>query len=194
MTVIDYALGNNLPMLKRIAKPSDVNVLDPNYKWGVLHLGVYHANIEMLKFWMTFDNCNVNIKGFLDDSTPLHVCIEYNHSYLLQTRLNIITLLMKAGADVTLRNRKGQTPLSMLGDDGVDLILKNHIKTLMFESHDLAVTFLCSLNEASSEKEEYEAMAKFGYEYEKQESFPLKALLDVDAGYMMCNDILKYIL
>lgn len=194
MKVLDYALGNNLPMVKRIAKPSDVNIVDSNYKWGVLHLGVYHANIEMLKFWMTFDNCNVNIKGFLDESTPLHVCCEYNHSVLLETRLNIITLLMKAGADVSLRNRKGQTPLSLLGDVGVDLILKNHIKTLIFESHDLAVTFLCSLNEASSEKEECEAMAKLGYDYEKQETFPLNVLLDVDAGYMMCKDILKYIL
>jgi ankyrin repeat protein len=189
MSVLDYALRNNLTALKRIAKPSDVNLVDPDYKWGVLHLGVWHANTQMIKFWMSFDNCNVNIRGCLDDSTPLHLCVQYNHSFLLQTRLNIISMLMKAGADLTLRNQEGHTPLTILmrKDDCVNLILMNHMKTLMFENHDLAVLFICSINKAKEiEKEDTTLEDEL-----RQKTFPFDLLLNVDG---MLNGILEYII
>lgn len=188
MTIIDYAIANNLPMLMRCAKQSDVNRVGV-YKLGVLHWAVAKANIEMINFWTSFDDCNVNLQSDLGN-TPLHLCVGWAGNIPEESRLQMITIFMKAGADVTIKNNNGQTPLSIFLGDGV---IKNHILSLMFEGHEVTMAFLCSLNDARTEAQEYKDMSALGYDYERQESFLLQGLLTLDDDNM-CQDILKYII
>lgn len=205
MSIIDCAIGDNLPMIKLLVQPSDINKMQTfwktmdgkEYKKGVLHWAVVRNNIEMISFWISFENCNVNLQTTLTEETALHFCVDPNYigrHVFGETRMAIITLLMKAGADVTLRNYSGNTPLSGLSDNGWDLRFKNHIKALMFEPYEFTMLFLCCLNDARTEMEEYEDMIMLGYEYERRETFALTGFLNVDNVDMMCYHILKYIL
>lgn len=171
--------------MKVIAKQSDVNVVGI-YKWGVLHWCVALANIEMMNFWIGFDGCNVNLQSIWGE-TPLHLCVDIKRLIPEETTLAMITILMKMGADVTIRSKSGNSPL-MSGR------YKNHINALMFEPYELTMSFLCSLNDARKEVEEYEDMEMLGYEYDRRETFALSGLLNVDAVDMMCYHILKYVI
>lgn len=73
MTIVDYAIGGNNAMLRRLVNESNVNTVGL-YNKGVLHWAVIRGNIEIMNLWLSFPNCNVNIQSKLGN-TPLHECV-----------------------------------------------------------------------------------------------------------------------
>lgn len=199
MTIVDYAIGGNNTMLRRLVNESNVNTVGP-YNKGVLHWAVIRGNIEMMNLWLSFPNCNVNIQSKFGN-TPLHECVtvrewQNNFSYPfgnidIELRLKMITLLFKAGADVTIRNNTGDTPLSMLTDK--DCVISHHIRNIMWEPFNRIETFFCCAQYVIDEMDIDAYMENEGYEYEDTETFFFRELVKNVNEEAILHDIFKYL-
>lgn len=121
-TVLHFAVRSNavecIPLL--LSKQVDVNTLDSA---GVspLHIAADTGNINIVKMLLEVENVNVNLLTMDRRNTALHYAAEGGH-------INVIKLLLIKKADVTIRNKKGQTPLHLgtrsQSPECVDLLLK----------------------------------------------------------------------
>jgi hypothetical protein len=194
MTIVDYVISDNMTMLKHTATKGDVNRLDGPFQTGVLHWAVIRPNIELIDYWLMLDPINVNVNmQSSNGNTPLHLSIISRDCIPLDRNLEVIGILLRAGADVTLRNQNGETPLSLLRSDGLDSAIKSHIKTVMFDAYHRLVWFLCCFLEARSEREEYMDMENQGYVYERREWSALEGLFNVDDDNIL-EEIMKFVM
>jgi hypothetical protein len=194
MTIVDYAIGGNIQMLRRMANESNVNTVG-TYSRGVLHWAVIRGNIEMLKLWLSLPNCNINIQSS-SGNTPLHECVVWKYYITSPFRdipnvLEMISILLKAGADITIGNNYGQTPLSMLTDK--DCKIRRHIRNFIYEPYHCIETFFCCAQYIIDEMEIDETMEIEGYEYEDDEIYFFSELVKRIKEEAILYDIFKFL-
>ena len=185
MTIVDYAVTNNLSMLKKCCKEGDENNTDGYAYRGVLHWAVIHGNEQMLTFWLGRWGCNVDLQTG-DGNTPLHEAVKIRESVPEDKRRQMIKILLAAGADYTIKNRVGETPLS----------INSEIATITMEAFDTKYIFpLSCVSEVESEMESDEKMVMEGYECEEKEGYqPLGDFVrEVPSAVTMWPEILKFI-
>lgn len=178
-------------MLRRLVNESNVNTVGP-YNKGVLHWAVIRGNIEIMDLWLSFPNCNVNIQSKFGN-TPLHECVtvrEWRNDFSYPLVLKMITTLIKAGADVTIRNNTGHTPLSMLDKD---CMISHHIRNIIWEPFKRIETFFCCAQYVIDEMDIDAHMENQGYEYEDTETFFFSELVKNVNEVAILHDIFKYL-
>jgi ankyrin repeat protein len=185
MTIVDYAIGNNMPMLRRVATPEHVNAVSSYNNRGVLHWAALHHNIEMLLFWLALsEECNVNLQS-LEGNTPLHDAVmptNFVQYAPLEVKLELIKHLLNAGADITIRNHHGETPLMATNQQTA-----NYIKSFYREKYNiLETTLLCTHEVAKMEEEEIDIE-------EEDKTFFTCFVLEVKESTIMWYDVLKYV-
>ena len=192
MTIVDYAISGNFDMLRRVAKETDVNKVSLYDGKGVLHWAARRGHIEMMHFWISLPECNVSLQSS-DGNTPLHDCVMATYNFpdpFQEIRLQLITMLFKAGADVTIRNQNGYTPLSL----DLPNLVRNHMIDIISEEYDRIETFFSCALHVMSEREVDQEMEDFGYEYEDMETSPLGDLVkNVKEDYILAK-IFEYII
>ena len=165
----------------------DANEADGYGGRGVLHWSAIHGNVEMLQYWLdlTKEHCNVNLQAS-DGNTALHDAVLGSSVVVSQeTSFQIIDCLLKAGADATIRNRYGNSPLSVSSRE-----IKNHIISKMFERYKIVETTLLSVCDVIRPNED-----EMDIEYEEDDSntFLTAFINNVVASRQMLDGILSYI-
>lgn len=105
-------------------KGVDVNMAIDTGNWTMLMGFAIRNNIEMVKLLLTLPNINVNVKN-----TELNTCLH------LTGDIEIIKMLVGAGADINAVNKDNMTPImyninekkvKYLASKGADLSIKNN--------------------------------------------------------------------
>lgn len=179
MTINDYAIGNNMAMLKCLARPHHINDVSCYNNRGVLHWAVLNHNVEMLLFWLALSkDCNVNLQS-LEGNTPLHDAVRTTD---LRSDAPLINHLLDAGADITIRNHFGETPLMVANPETA-----NYIKSYLEEKYNiLETTLLCSHEITKMEEEEIDIE-------EEDKTFFTCFVNEVRESIVMWYDVLKFI-
>ncbi|CAL8140789.1 unnamed protein product [Orchesella dallaii] len=93
------------------------------YGYSVLHMAADSGNVSALRYFITL-GCEINVKNVYDN-TPLHVELKHVFGISHET----VKILIEHGADVNSVNKKGETPISLAENRGVEArtvaILKN---------------------------------------------------------------------
>jgi len=100
-----------------IAKGADVNATDDG-QYSSLHLAVLNSNFEIAHALLEA-KCNVNHIN-VDNFTPLHTACSLGNIKLIQ-------LLLSFGADPTLKDARGKTPLDLAKRAGINLNIRSDI-------------------------------------------------------------------
>lgn len=91
--------------------------------YTAIHAAVIKGDAQAVKFWIEKGiNVNANINPY--DVTPLHTAIN-------EKNIEMVDVLMANGADITLRNRFGQTALELARSKGykdIDRLICDYIK------------------------------------------------------------------
>lgn len=115
-TLMHYAvIGNNSGVISLLSKIGvSVNLCDDNFNtplhFAVLHKA-YYSVCELIKI----DGIDLNAPGEFDQ-TPLHKAV-------IVGNLDIIKLLINAGADPLMVDEKNQSPLDYAKDEGDEKII-----------------------------------------------------------------------
>ena len=119
-SILHYLCMNdgNLPLLI-IIKPTSNEINKKNkYDQTLLHISVINNSINILKFLLNDNNANVNSVD-IQKNTPIHYAIALKN-------FEIIKLLIEKRAKMTIKNKKGETPL----DIAKKLNIKNQIQNI----------------------------------------------------------------
>lgn len=101
MIVFDAVFSNNYNALREYLETGDVNVVNER-GMSLLHYAIVFNNTEM--FDLLIENyINVNIQDNFGE-TPAHVCVVNN-------KIGFLKSLIRHGADLTIKNKDGMTPL-----------------------------------------------------------------------------------
>ncbi|KAF9443743.1 ankyrin [Macrolepiota fuliginosa MF-IS2] len=102
---------NEEALLEAIDDDADINCQDGAGNTP-LHLAVKHESYEVLEHILSHDNCDVDPANKLTGETPLHYAIKLDLGSDL--RRPIIESLLDAGADITIKDKEGDTVLNIL--------------------------------------------------------------------------------
>ena len=119
-SILHYLCMNdgNLPLLI-IIKPTSNEINKKNkFDQTLLHISVINNSINILKFLLNDNNANVNSID-IQKNTPIHYAIALKN-------FEIIKLLIEKRAKMTIKNKKGETPL----DIAKKLNIKNQIQNI----------------------------------------------------------------
>ncbi|KAI1289605.1 Arf-GAP with SH3 domain, ANK repeat and PH domain-containing protein 1 [Halotydeus destructor] len=114
-------LTRHLPaLLQAFFENADLNWVLPNAKNGetALHFAISHedgSSMHIVDF-LVQNSSDLN-RLSKDGSTPLHFCVEQNQSECMK-------LLLRSGANATLKNAKGQTPLDLAKEKQAENIIE----------------------------------------------------------------------
>ena len=78
---------------------------------SILHWASVHGNLRMMN-WAIENKIQVNLKS-KNGNTALHEAVIPRDNVTQETHLEMIRILLSAGADITIRNNKGQTALTL---------------------------------------------------------------------------------
>lgn len=92
----------------------DINTLDKKGK-APIHYAATCGNIDILKMLIEEKKANVNTLSY-DNNTALHEAVKAN-----DVTEQICELLLKNGADSSIKNNSGQTPLDIAKNQNMDL-------------------------------------------------------------------------
>ena len=121
--VIDSLLYDNwrVQLQRYVDEGSDVNAHDGD-GYTLLHRAAQTRNVDAIR-WIVAQGGEINVTDSLGN-TPLHDTIEADiedvYAYGDRPKFRVAKLLHDLGADVTVRNVRGQTPLDVVGNYGQD--------------------------------------------------------------------------
>src|SRR5437762_111942 len=82
---------------------------DPNYKdkygYNIIHKGVLASNINLIQQGIKI-GVDINARSRLEEYTPLH--------FVNYTQINILLILLKAGADIKVKDIHGYTKIGLI--------------------------------------------------------------------------------
>lgn len=110
--------------------------VDPEKERKIVHMCVDLERIHILEYILECDASLVNCKDSLGQ-TALHICCGKSHSDVVE---NILKLLMKKGAILTITDLNGNTPVHVLaakGDLNFLFFFKKHIAEYLDNGSDL---------------------------------------------------------
>ncbi|NXI38931.1 NFKB1 factor, partial [Galbula dea] len=121
--LFDYAVTGDVKML--LAVQRHLTVVQDDNGDNVLHLAIIHLNAELVKNLLEVLsgwNCNdiINMRNDLYQ-TPLHLAV-------ITRQAEVVDDLLKAGADVSLLDRHGNSVLHLAATEGDDKILNLLLK------------------------------------------------------------------
>ncbi|KAF4611413.1 hypothetical protein D9613_004318 [Agrocybe pediades] len=90
-----------------------------------LHNAVMHGSTDVLEHILSHDECDVDPTNRIDRATPLHLAAQIQH---VDLRLHIFESLLDAGADLTIKDKNGETPLDLIPPDDTKLaaLIRKH--------------------------------------------------------------------
>jgi len=113
------ARTDNEDLLLEIFESKNFNI---NYQDGLgntaLHYAVSCASTEVLEYILFCEGCDVDPINRLEKATPLHLAVRIHDP---DTRLYIINSLLEAGADMTIKDKNGDTFLDLIPPGDTDL-------------------------------------------------------------------------
>jgi len=108
------AKSDNEGMLEEaLAELQDVNYTD-GLGNTALHYAIIHASTNVLEPLLEHESCDVDIRNRLARDTPLHIAVRQRWEEYPGLRLHLVTTLLEAGADTTIKNRHSERPIDLL--------------------------------------------------------------------------------
>ncbi|KAK6535335.1 hypothetical protein TWF694_001797 [Orbilia ellipsospora] len=101
--LIRAILSNDASTLRTLLSTNDPNQTAGKYSWTPLHFAAYHHTPTLIPLLLSHDAA-VSVKESKDGFTPLHKAAERGY-------VDIITILLDAGADIETPSYAGSTPL-----------------------------------------------------------------------------------
>ena len=106
---------------------------------SILHWASVHGNLRMMN-WAIENKIQVNLKS-KNGNTALHEAVIPRDNVTQETHLEMIRILLSAGADITIRNNKGQTALTLAAcPELINCIVQLSSERLLF----IESTLLCA--------------------------------------------------
>ncbi|CCM01449.1 uncharacterized protein FIBRA_03501 [Fibroporia radiculosa] len=87
-----------------------------------LHYAASHGSTGVLEYILSHEECDVDLTNRLEGATPLHLALRLGDP---EIRVLVVESLLDAGANTMIKNKHGQTALSLLGPNDTE------IRTLM---------------------------------------------------------------
>ncbi|XP_069060901.1 NF-kappa-B inhibitor zeta isoform X2 [Pleurodeles waltl] len=99
---------------------------------SALHLAAEEANVDLLRLFLDLPNSVtfVNAKAY-NGNTALHVVASLQHRF---TQLDAVRLLMRKGADPSMRNLENEQPIHLVADGPVGEQIKRTLKGKVIKS------------------------------------------------------------
>ncbi|CAK4639918.1 hypothetical protein LEN26_014355 [Aphanomyces euteiches] len=104
----------------RARQISDINATFGEQRWTLLSFATLHNQVEVVTHLIRYKSINVN-RPNKDGSTPLHEAARLDN-------LEILKLLLTAGADKTIRNEAGQLPFDLASPPGQELLVESTLE------------------------------------------------------------------
>jgi len=91
---------------------------DINFQDGLgntaLHYAARNGSLTVLEHLLEHDGCDVDIQNRIERATPLHLALQNEDE---DERLQVVTSLLEAGADVSIKNKNGSVAADLVGQD-----------------------------------------------------------------------------
>jgi len=95
---------------------------DINFQDGLgntaLHYAASHGSTDVLEHILSHEDCDVDPINRLEKATPLHLALQIGDQAL---RRHVVESLLDAGADTTIKDKNGDTPMALLSSRDNDL-------------------------------------------------------------------------
>jgi len=114
--LLEAARTDNLELLNEVfAKPGEYDI---NFQDGIgntaLHYAASHCSPEVLNELLEHEGCDVDYTNRVEGATPLHLAVKIEEREL---RAYITDCLLDAGANMFIKDKKGQVPLDYVPED-----------------------------------------------------------------------------
>lgn len=104
----DLAMHGSLHKMKKIAADNqdlDANAKEPASNRAAIHKAAYFGHEHVIDYLISEFSVPIDLKDSTGE-TPLHDCCRFGHE-------SCVKKLLEAGADVTIKNNVGETPLDV---------------------------------------------------------------------------------
>ncbi|KZT27502.1 ankyrin [Neolentinus lepideus HHB14362 ss-1] len=105
----------------------DEGGFDINFQDGLgntaLHYAASHASFDVLEHILSHEDCDVDPVNRLEKATPLHLAVRIEDP---EVRKAVVESLLEAGADVTIKDKNGDTVADLLnpGDTEIKTLIR----------------------------------------------------------------------
>jgi len=111
------ARSDDQDMLLEIFDEGDFDI---NHQDGLgntaLHYAAKHGSLDCLDNILEYDGCDVDYVNRIEGATPLHLAIKLEDEDI---RIDVVNSLLDAGADITIKDKNGNTVLDILPVDDI---------------------------------------------------------------------------
>lgn len=101
----------------------DQGSFDINHQDGLgntaLHYAASYASNDVLEHILSHDECDVDPTNKLERATPLHLAVRLEDP---EAREYVVQALLDAGADLTIRDKNGDTALDLVRPDDTNVV------------------------------------------------------------------------
>jgi len=101
----EHAMHGSVEHAKKLVGKADVNQVEATSGRTALHKAAFWGHVEMVTYLVQELKLNVNAQDNYGD-TPLHDASKFGHA-------DVVKVLVEGGADVTLKNKKGQDAIAL---------------------------------------------------------------------------------
>ncbi|TFK56421.1 ankyrin [Heliocybe sulcata] len=95
---------------------------DINFQDGLgntaLHYAASNASFDVLEHILSHEDCDVDPANRLEKATPLHLAVRIDDP---EAKKAVIESLLEAGADVTIKDKNGDTVVDLLKPEDVEI-------------------------------------------------------------------------
>lgn len=111
----EHAMHGSVLMLQRYRPDADVHEVEPISLRSALHKAAFWGHNEAVKYLVLDCKINPDLQDNSGD-TALHDACRFGHA-------GVVEILVKAGANASIRNKKGQTPAEVAKEYGYPTIM-----------------------------------------------------------------------
>jgi len=110
---------DNEEMLQEVFEQGNFDI---NFQDGLgntaLHYAAMYGSTDVLEHILSHEDCDVDPINRLEGATPLHLAVVMVHKHL---REPVVSSLLDAGADTSIKNKRGDTAIDLIsrGDTGL---------------------------------------------------------------------------